>query len=115
MTQLPGHDCSLPSTNSRSKLYYCYKQIPLFLMLLLFLSGFLKTTAQVSPGTAPVVVPAGGFHIEGNLQANTPTVNIGDWVPGAAGTGGNVLTAAGVPLNAATTFSFDGCSQRFRK
>src|SRR5437762_8981009 len=58
----------------------------------------------VGPGIAPVTVPSGGFDIDGDLQANTPTVNIGDWVPGSAGTGGNVLTAAGVAINSSITF-----------
>ena len=63
-----------------------------------------NVSAQVSSGIAPVNNPTGRFHIEGNLQANTPTVGIGDWLPGIAGAGGNVLNAGGVPLNAVTTF-----------
>src|ERR1043166_7060303 len=56
-------------------------------------------------GVAPVLVPSGGFGIDGNLRANTPTLNIGDWLPGTNGSGG-VLDASGVPLNSATTFHF---------
>ena len=104
MTQLPGVDCPLLFINSHSKFYYWLKKIPSFFTLLLLVFGFLETTAQVTAGTAPVNPPAGGFHIEGNLGSNTPTVGVGDWVPGSAGSGGNVLTAAGVPVNAATTF-----------
>ena len=59
--------------------------------------------AGAATGTAPVTSPTGGFGIEGDLQANTPTNGIGDWVPGPAGPGGNVLTSAGVPLNSSTT------------
>ena len=77
-----------------------------FLGLLIFSSQL----AAISPpnGVAPVVIPAGGFAIEGNLLANTPTSGVGDWIkltnfPGA---GGGVLGTNGVPLNAATTFHF---------
>src|ERR1043166_886536 len=56
-------------------------------------------------GVAPLMVPAGGFGIDGNLLANTPAANIGDWLAATnPGSGGWVLNAAGVPLNAATTF-----------
>ena len=58
----------------------------------------------VSPGTAPVLVPTGGFAIDGDLQANTPTAGIGDWLTGSAGSGGNVLDASGNAVNAGITF-----------
>ena len=64
-------------------------------------------TAQAVPppaGLAPVVSPAGGFAIDGNLLANTPAVDAGDWLSGAGGTGGAVLGANGAPLNPAMTF-----------
>jgi len=70
-------------------------------------SGLIATTSFTdapSPGTAPVDPPTGGFGIDGNVQANAPTAGIGDWVPGPAGSGGNVLTAAGVPIVPGTTF-----------
>ncbi|MDQ3140999.1 MAG: hypothetical protein M3Q56_02005, partial [Bacteroidota bacterium] len=60
--------------------------------------------SQISPGTAPVKIPTGGFGIDGDLTSNDPTTGIGDWVPGSAGSGGHVLTSAGVPLNGSTTF-----------
>ncbi|MDN3655274.1 hypothetical protein QWZ08_06550 [Ferruginibacter paludis] len=61
--------------------------------------------AQPDPGTVPVVIPTGGFAVEGNLQANTPTAGIGDWLPGPAGAGGNVLLSpSGLPVNTSTTF-----------
>ncbi|MFE3871227.1 T9SS type A sorting domain-containing protein [Flavobacterium sp. ZS1P70] len=72
-----------------------------------FLFFFIPNTAQVFPGTAPVNIPAGSFQIEGDLQANTPLpAGKGDWLPlsGSTGTGGNVLSAAGAPVNALTTF-----------
>src|SRR5262245_61503452 len=66
-------------------------------------------TAQAVPpptGVAPVVVPSGGFAIDGDLQANTPVTGAGDWLPGPSGAGGSVLDATGAPLNPATTFHF---------
>src|ERR1044071_6099391 len=54
-------------------------------------------------GTAPVNPPAGGFAIDGDLQANTPDAGLGDWLPGPTGSGGNVMTSAGVPLDSTTT------------
>ncbi|MFV7237000.1 hypothetical protein, partial [Flavobacterium sp. ZB4R12] len=61
-------------------------------------------TDSITSGIAPVNPPTGGFHIEGNLVANTPTVDKGDWLPGTGGSGGNVLDASGTPLNTSTTF-----------
>src|SRR5262245_6713000 len=55
-------------------------------------------------GVAPVIAPAGGFAIDGDLVANTPAANIGDWLASTNGTGGGVLTAAGVPLDPTRTF-----------
>ena len=60
-------------------------------------------------GIAPLLVPAGGFAIEGGLLANTPATGVGDWIamtnlfPGA---GRGVLASNGTPLNAITTFRF---------
>ena len=70
-------------------------------------SGLTATTTFTdapAAGTAPVNPPTGGFGIDGDLGANTPTSGIGDWVPGSAGSGGNVLTAAGAPINPGTTY-----------
>src|SRR5262245_9848969 len=59
-------------------------------------------------GIAPVGSPSGGFAIDGNLGANSPDANTGDWLsltnfPGA---GGSVLNSAGAALNPLTTFHF---------
>jgi hypothetical protein len=51
----------------------------------------------------PVSPPLGGFHIDGNLVANSPTANIGDWITGPGGTGGFVMDTMGVPLDTNTT------------
>ena len=91
-------------------LFDALKKQSIFIAAFLLLSvGYLKTTAQVGPGTAPVTVPTGGFRIEGDLQANTggtnPAAGFGDWLPGGAGAGGYVLNATtGLPVNSATTF-----------
>jgi hypothetical protein len=79
---------------------YAKKSCILFLLSIIFLST--KTLAQISSGTAPVLVPTIGFAIDGNLKANT---SAGDWLQGS-GSGTFVLdgTNAGNPLNASTTF-----------
>jgi uncharacterized repeat protein (TIGR01451 family) len=59
--------------------------------------------APPPPPVSPTGDP-GGFDIEGDLRANTPTANTSDWTPGVAGTGIGVLTAAGVPVDATKTF-----------
>lgn len=42
--------------------------------------------------------PNGGFDIDANLEANSPTNGAGDWVIGSAGSGGFVLDNSGSPL-----------------
>src|SRR5262249_48128708 len=54
-------------------------------------------------GTAPVLVPTGGFGIDGDLLAKSPVNGIGDWLPDTSGSGG-VLSASGCPLNSLTTY-----------
>jgi hypothetical protein len=77
----------------------------------IFLGSILcAIAAQAVPppsGIAPVISPTGGFAIDGNLMANSPVTNVGDWLLSTnAGTGGAVLDATGAPLNATTTFHF---------
>src|SRR6476659_3833382 len=83
------------------------------LCMLVMVLGFSFTgSAQIDKGVAPVDPPIGGFAIDGNLKANTPTspapfaANQGDWLFGAGGSGGYVLdgTNSGTPLNSSTTF-----------
>src|SRR6185369_5020963 len=59
-------------------------------------------------GVAPVSIPVGGFVIDGNLLANLPTANAGDWLslPSIAGRGEGVLGLNGNPLNPNVTFHF---------
>src|SRR6185436_5156053 len=63
-------------------------------------------SASSANGVAPVIVPTGGFAIEGNLLANTPTNGVGDWIAitNFPGTGGGVLDTNGTPLDSTTTF-----------
>ncbi|WP_281322051.1 DUF7507 domain-containing protein [Flavobacterium aestivum] len=68
--------------------------------LVCFLSYSTITIAQIGTGTVTVNPPSGGFSILGNLQANSTA---GDWLAGT-GSGGFVLTNAGVPVNSVTTF-----------
>jgi gliding motility-associated-like protein len=68
--------------------------------------SLLFPSTTIAQNTAPVNPPAGGFRIEGDLQANTPALGVGDWIPGPAGSGGYVMTSAGVVLNPTRTFHF---------
>src|SRR4051794_13995789 len=72
--------------------------------------GTLASSATPPPaGVAPVTYPAGGFAIDGDLVANSPSTGTGDWLafltPGA-GTGGSVFDQAGAPLVSFSTFHF---------
>ncbi len=60
----------------------------------------------ISPpnGVVPILVPAGGFAIDGNLLANNPANGVGDWITNAIGSGGGVLNSNGIPFNGVTTF-----------
>src|SRR5574341_1360734 len=80
------------------------------LMLLAFfavlaLNG--SVSAVVVSGNPDIGLP-GGFGIEGNLWANSPSVppynNASDWLPHAGGIGVGVLDASGVPIDATNTF-----------
>jgi hypothetical protein len=76
----------------------------------IFTGLFPSQTEGASPcppppaGTALVTVPAGGFALDGDLQANTPISGVGDWVAGPSGSGGFVLNNNGTPVNGTTTF-----------
>lgn len=61
-------------------------------------------TLAVFAQNAPVLNPAGGFQIDGDLMSNYPVMNGGDWVPGNAGMGGHVLTSGGISLDDSSTF-----------
>ncbi|SFO80077.1 conserved repeat domain-containing protein, partial [Algoriphagus ornithinivorans] len=80
---------------------------------LFFLIGFIFSAYNFSFGQTPIVIPLnspnGGFHIDGDLRANTPTPGAGDWIPGATGglnNGGSAFTSLGVPVNGVTSFRF---------
>ncbi len=93
-----------PNSNSSPR---CRVETLASLVLLYFLV-FGSQPALASPpsaGVAPVSVPAGGFSIDGDLFANIPDANVGDWITNSV-SGGGVLNQAGVPLNALTTFHF---------
>jgi hypothetical protein len=66
------------------------------------LSGLTALAVPPPTGTAPVLIPVGGFGIDGNLVADSSG---GDWLGGTNAAAG-VLDPAGVPLNPATTFHF---------
>jgi hypothetical protein len=66
------------------------------------ISGLTALAVPPPKGTAPVLIPAGGFSIDGDLMADAIA---GDWV-GTTNPASGVLSPAGVPLNPATTFHF---------
>lgn len=66
--------------------------VSLFFLLFVFV---INTQAQF----VPVLEPAGGFHIDGNLNSNTPVDGVGDWVEGSGGSGGFVFFNDGTPVN----------------
>jgi hypothetical protein len=80
---------------------------PALKFLIPLLISILFVSSNIFGQIAPINPPTSGFHIDGNLRANTPTINIGDWLTGPGGSGsssgGFVMSDAGVPVNAATT------------
>ncbi|PKB18923.1 gliding motility-associated C-terminal domain-containing protein [Flavobacterium sp. 5] len=74
------------------------------LATILILSYFSILTAVSQ--TTPVIFPYNGFGIDGDLKANTPTSNIGDWIPGTGGAGEYVFQLNGTAVNTATTYKF---------
>ncbi|MFN5334414.1 MAG: hypothetical protein ACK5BV_04425, partial [Bacteroidota bacterium] len=67
------------------------------LSLALFISFIFILTTPVFSQLASVTPPAGGFRIDGNLIAGTPTANEGDWVAGTSG--GYVFYNTGIAVN----------------
>jgi hypothetical protein len=89
------------------------KQLWFNLLSALCLLGTFAALANPPPsGVAPVLVPIGGFGIDGDLMAGTPLAGVGDWLPGTNTVPGcSVLDSKGNPINPATTFHFvDGYS-----
>ena len=82
----------------------------LFAVILMALLPVAQVLAVPPPaGVAPVNPPPYGFAIDGDLMANTPGVDVGDWISNtnvAPGIGGSVLTLAGLPINTNRTFHF---------
>lgn len=66
----------------------------------------LLSTFSFAQQVIPVYPPAGGFHIDGNLRANTPTPNVGDWLTGPGGNGGFVMDDGGIVNDTTTTTHF---------
>ena len=60
---------------------------PCLVLLLIACFAYSNSYSQV----APVSPPTGGFAIDGDVRANTPTANQGDWFAGAGGSGGAVF------------------------
>jgi hypothetical protein len=85
-----------------------------FLVLSLFIVTTVLTsftlTAQNLPGIAPVQTPIGGFGVDGDAYANTPTpayLNVGDWFYNATlypGTGRGLFNPDGTITDPTRTF-----------
>jgi len=76
-----------------------------------FLFLWIATLGHAVPppaGNAPVIIPAGGFGIDGDLEARTPAGALGDWIMATnlPGSGGGVLSSQGVPLDPKATLHF---------
>ena len=67
----------------------------------LLFSGLVANNA-LEAQVSNVENPSGGFEIDGNLEANSPTSGVGDWVMGSAGSGGFVFDQSGNPLTSLT-------------
>src|SRR5712671_4939610 len=92
------------SNNSRPRCRV--KTLISFVLLSFLVFGSQPGRAAPPPaGVAPVISPTGGFGMEGDLFANRPAANIGDWITNSV-TGGGVLSRSGAPLNPLTTFHF---------
>src|SRR5262245_16317898 len=95
------------SSRFQSGLSYLIRRIYCVLMLSLAFGSLPGRASPPPAGVAPVITPAGGFSIDGDVIANSPIANLGDWVATTnAGSGTGVLTLAGVPINTNTTFHF---------
>ena len=87
---------------------HCIYATPLVLFCLSLFLSVAWVRAVVPPsGLANIMNPAGGFNLEGDLYANTPTVGQGDWTydPGLyPGAGRGVLYTNGEPINPNVTY-----------
>src|ERR1044071_2960143 len=100
----PFHNMAIKAADASSKRRIKVSIAAALLSFLVF--GAQPGHAAPPPaGVAWVNSPAGGFSIDGDLFANVPVANVGDWVTNSV-TGGGVLTRTGVPLNPSTTFHF---------
>ncbi|MFB9212416.1 beta strand repeat-containing protein, partial [Echinicola jeungdonensis] len=76
----------------RSNTFYSF----LFSFFLIGLLGLQEGIAQ----NISVIAPNGGFEIDGNIEADSPTFGVGDWINGS-GPGGFVFHDNGNPFNGA--------------
>src|ERR1051325_11267536 len=60
------------------------------LPIVLLLWGLSGHASPPPAGVAPLIVPSGGFSIDGDVMANAPVANVGDWLTSTNGTGGAV-------------------------
>ena len=94
---------TLLKNNLRNFKFRQVSSLVIFAIFGFFLIGSANLQAQV----APVNPPTGGFHIDGDLQANTNPLNsgIGDWIPGPNNLPGYfVFNMDGSPVDPVNTF-----------
>src|SRR5262245_51242051 len=92
--------------NAKSRMNASNTRTTVLLHASLLLWSFSALATPPPNGTAPLNTPAGGFAIDGDLFANAPGAGLGDWLTSTSGTGGGVLSPAGIPLDPTTTFHF---------
>lgn len=66
----------------------------IFLCCAFLISSHVTYGQYNKKGIAPVLVPAGGFHVDGDAYANTPVAGVGDWFE-KPGTGGWLINSDG--------------------
>ncbi|MBE0423912.1 MAG: hypothetical protein IBX66_08225, partial [Lutibacter sp.] len=84
----------------------CWRQFVSALFIMTTVLTSFTLTAQNIRGTVPVLTPTGGFGIDGDAIANTPTPGIGDWFynPLFPGSGGSLFNLDGTVKDPTMTF-----------
>src|ERR1043166_3477008 len=79
---------TMKNSSNNSKGCFTYAKVFLALLLVAFA---LPASAAVGTGTVPILTPSGGFAIDGDLLANSPTSGAGDWLTNSAASGTNFV------------------------
>jgi hypothetical protein len=78
------------------KKFYHYRKglLSIFLLCCAVLFSTIAYGQYNKKGIAPVLIPAGGFHVDGDAYANMPVAGVGDWFE-KSGTGGWLINSDG--------------------